>query len=323
MALNSGLNSNVTRGIVALAGGVGGAKLAHGLYQALPTDSLTVIVNTADDFTYWDLHVSPDLDTVMYTLAGIANESTGWGVANETWSGLAAAARLGAETWFRIGDQDLATHVLRTGALRDGRSLTMVTAAFASALGIRARLLPMTDDQVATAIETPDGWLAFQDYFVRRQHRDPVISVRIDGIQQAAASRQVEDAIRSAGAIIFCPSNPIVSIGPILAVPGIREMLAAASAPRVAVSPIVGGRALRGPADVMLNTLGHESSAVGVARLYRDILTGIVIDELDAEDEPAIRALGIKVLVTGTVMHGVDDRRALAAKILEWCSTLR
>lgn len=312
-----------TSKIAALAGGVGGAKLAHGLYQALAPDSLTVIVNTADDFTYWGLHISPDLDTVMYTLAGIANESTGWGVADETWSALGTAGRLGGETWFRIGDQDLATHVLRTQALRAGKSLTGVTADFTTRLGIRARLLPMTDAAVATWIETPDGWLAFQDYFVRRQHRDPVRAIRIDGIEQAEATGEARQAIESADAIIFCPSNPIVSIGPILALLGMQDLLKSCSVPRVAVSPIVGGKALRGPADTMLSALGHESSALGVARLYQGLLTGIVIDELDAEDAPAIRKLGMEVLVTGTVMRSIPDRRSLAERILEWCARLR
>jgi LPPG:FO 2-phospho-L-lactate transferase len=322
-ALNNSAAAVSKSKIVGLAGGVGGAKLAQGLYQALAPDSLTVIVNTADDFTYWGLHISPDLDTVMYTLAGMANESTGWGVADETWTALDAAGRLGGETWFRIGDKDLATHVLRTQALRTGKSLTGVTADFASRLGIRARLLPMTDAAVATSIETPDGWLAFQDYFVRRQHRDPVRAVRIDGIEQAEATGDAKQAIDSADVIVFCPSNPIVSIGPILALHGMQELLKNCNVPRIAVSPIVGGKALRGPADTMLSALGHESSALGVARLYQGLLSGIVIDELDAEDAPAIRKLGMEVLVTGTVMRTIPDRRSLAERILQWCARLR
>ncbi|HZB96565.1 MAG TPA: 2-phospho-L-lactate transferase [Herpetosiphonaceae bacterium] len=322
-ALNNASAAVPMSKIVALAGGVGGAKLAHGLYQALVPDALTVIVNTADDFTYWGLRVSPDLDTVMYTLAGIANENTGWGVADETWSALDAAGRLGGETWFRIGDRDLATHVLRTEALRAGKSLTAVTAEFAARLGIHGRLLPMTDAAVATMIETPDGWLAFQDYFVRRQHRDPVRAIRLDGIEQAEATDDARQAIESADLIIFCPSNPIVSIGPILSLPGVQDLLKNHSVPRVAVSPIVGGKALRGPADTMLSALGHDSSALGVARLYQDLLTGIVIDELDAEDAPAIRKLGMEVLVAGTVMRSIPDRRSLAERILQWCARLR
>jgi LPPG:FO 2-phospho-L-lactate transferase len=308
--------------IVALAGGVGGAKLAHGLYQALAPDTLAVVVNTADDFTHWGLSVSPDLDTVMYTLGGIANESTGWGVADESWNALEAVGRYGGDSWFRIGDKYLATHVLRTKALREGTRLSAVTAELAQALGIRAQLMPMTDDMVATMVRTPEGWLGFQDYFVRRHHSDAVLDIRIEGIEQAAAAPPVLPALTHARAIIFCPSNPIVSIGPILAVPGLKDAIAARAAPTVAVSPIVGGKALRGPADTMLSTLGHESSALGVARLYQGLVSGMVVDAVDAELEPAIRELGMKVMVVDTVMRSVADRRRLAEAVLAWCETL-
>jgi LPPG:FO 2-phospho-L-lactate transferase len=314
---------SATSNIAALAGGVGGAKLAHGLYMALPPDSLSVVVNTADDFTHWGLKISPDLDTVMYTLAGIANESTGWGVADETWSALAMAGRFRADTWFRIGDQDLMTHVLRTAALAAGRSLSHITAELAEALGIRARLLPMTDATVATTVQTPDGWLAFQDYFVRRRHADQVLDVRIEGTEDARVAPGVAAAVANAEAIIFCPSNPIVSIGPILALPNMQELLAARAVPRIAVSPIVGGKALRGPADTMLSALGHESSALGVARIYQGLVSGMVIDRLDQEDEAAIRALDMEVLVVDTIMRSVADRQRLAQDILAWCATLR
>ena len=306
------------RRVVALAGGVGGAKLAHGLYAALPTNSLTVVVNTADDFTHWGLNISPDLDTVTYTLAGIANEATGWGVKDETWQALAMAGRLGAETWFRIGDQDLATHVLRTEALRQGRPLSAVTQHLASALGIQAQICPMSDDPVATLVQTPDGWLAFQDYFVRRQHRDPVLAIRLQGVEEATVAPPAAQAIAKAGAIIICPSNPIVSIGPILAVPGMRELLATRGLPCIAVSPIVGGKALRGPADTMLQTLGHEPSALGVARLYQGLATAMVIDQLDSQYADPIRELGFEVLATDTIMQSVPDRRRLAETILRW-----
>lgn len=308
--------------VVALAGGVGGAKLAHGLYQELAPDELTVIVNTGDDFTHWGLRISPDLDTVMYTLAGIANEQTGWGIAGETWNALGAIGRLGAPTWFQIGDQDLATHVVRTAALRDGQTLSAVTAEMADRLDVQARLLPMADAEVATMVRTPAGWLAFQDYFVRRHHQDQVLEIRLDGVEQAGVSQSVHEAIADAEVIVFCPSNPIVSIGPILAVPGLRDLLRSHDAPKVAVSPIVGGKALRGPADTMLWALGHDASALGVARLYRGLLTGLVIDHDDAGDEAQIRELGLQVLVTETVMRTVDDRRRLAAEILAWCRTL-
>lgn len=308
--------------IVALAGGVGGAKLAHGLYQSLPPDALTVVVNTADDFVHWALHISPDLDTVMYTLAGIANEATGWGVADETWSALTAIGRLGGETWFRIGDQDLATHIRRTEALRSNGTLTDVTLELSRALGIRARLLPMSDARVMTMVETTDGLLAFQDYFVRRGHRDQVVGIRLDGIERAAPTAQVVTAIQEATAIVLCPSNPIVSIGPILALPGLRPFLTGRDVPRVAISPLVGGKALRGPADTMMTALGHESSALGVARLYQGLITGMVIDHADAAHERAIRALGMDVLVTDTIMHSLADRRRLAADVLQWCGAL-
>jgi LPPG:FO 2-phospho-L-lactate transferase len=305
--------------IVALAGGVGGAKLAHGLYRALPPDSLAVVVNTGDDFTHWGLHISPDLDTVMYTLAGVANEATGWGVKDETWNALDAIGRLDAPTWFRIGDRDLATHVVRTAALREGRTLTEATAALSRALGIAAHLLPMTDDAVPTFVQTPDGWLPFQDYFVRRGHRDLVLGVRFDGIERASVPQTVRDAVARADAIIFCPSNPLVSIGPILDLPAMRDLLRGRDVPRVAVSPIVGGRALKGPADTMLGGMGHESSALGVARLYGDVLTGLVIDERDAHFADPIRALGLDVLVVNTVMQTVEDRQRLAEMVLGWC----
>ena len=309
--------------IVALAGGVGGAKLAHGLYTALPPGSLSVVVNTGDDFIHWGLHISPDIDTVMYTLAGIANEVTGWGVKDETWTALNAMGHLDAPTWFGIGDRDLATHVVRTAALREGQSLTESTAALCRSLGVRARLLPMTDDLVPTFVQTPDGWLPFQDYFVRRGHRDEVLGIRVDGIEQAALPVGVSEAITNADAIVFCPSNPFVSIGPILQVPGMRDLVATRSVPRIAISPIVGGRALKGPADKMLGGLGHESSALGVARLYRDILSGLVIDGKDREYADAIRALGFDVLVTNTVMQTIEDRQTLAEVVLEWCSDLQ
>src|SRR5436305_13252376 len=235
--------------IVALAGGVGGAKLAQGLSLALPPDALTVIGNTADDFEHLGLRISPDLDTVLYTLAGMANPETGWGVAGDTFRALDLLGRYGGETWFLIGDLDFATHVRRTELLRAGRSLTEVAATLARGLGLRAALLPMCDEPVATVVETPAGPLAFQDYFVRRRHQDPVSAVRFEGVERATLPAGVAAALREAEAIVLCPSNPIVSLGPILAVPGLRDALRAAPGPRVAVSPIVGGRARNGPAD--------------------------------------------------------------------------
>lgn len=302
--------------IVALAGGVGGAKLAHGLYQALPDDTLSVIVNTADDFDLFGLRISPDADTVMYTLAGIANPATGWGVAGDTWNTLEMLARYGYEPWFRLGDRDFATHIARSEQLRLGRSLTELMQGLAAALGVRATVLPMCDQVVATQVDTPAGPLAFQDYFVRRHHADPVLGVSFTGVEDAAITQAAAAVIERATAIIFCPSNPVVSIGPIVAVAGYREALAHSPAPKVAVSPIVGGKALRGPADQMLAGLGHEVSAFGVAQMYRELIDGLVIDTADADQQSRIAALGMRVLVTDAVMHDDHDRVRLARETL-------
>jgi LPPG:FO 2-phospho-L-lactate transferase len=302
--------------IVALAGGVGGAKLAHGLYQTLPPETLTVVVNTADDLDLFGLRMCPDADTVMYTLAELANPATGWGVIDESWQTLAMLERYGREIWFRVGDRDFATHIARSELLRAGQPLSTALSSMARALGVRATLLPMSDTPVATMVDTPAGLLPFQDYFVRRQHRDPVHGISFAGIEAATVPAAVSAALAQAEAIIFCPSNPIVSIGPILAVPGLREQLRQARAPRIAVSPIIGGKALRGPADQMLAGLGHESSALGVARLYEGLIDGFVIDREDAEQQDAIAALGMRVLVTETIMRDVADRRRLAEAVL-------
>ena len=308
--------------IVALAGGVGGAKLAQGLYGVAPPADLVVIVNTADDFDRFGLHVSPDLDTVMYTLAGLANPVTGWGVVDDTFQAMTLLERYGRDGWFRLGDRDLATHIARTERLRQGASLSAVTAELAGALGIQARLLPMCDEPVMTLVDTPAGQLEFQDYFVRRHQRDAVLGVVFAGAERATLPAAVDEALAAAEAIVFCPSNPIVSVGPILAVPGLRERLARARAPRVAVSPIVGGQALKGPAAHMLQTLGHEVSPVGVARLYAGLIDGMVIDEQDAALRPRIEALGIRPLVERTIMGDEMDRRRLAGVVLDFCRAL-
>jgi LPPG:FO 2-phospho-L-lactate transferase len=302
--------------IVALAGGVGGAKLAQGLLLAAPEAALTVVVNTADDFELFGLRISPDLDTVLYTLAGLANPETGWGVAGDTFAALEMLGRYGGERWFQLGDRDLATHIRRTERLRAGLTLTEVTAELAGALGVRAALLPMCDQPVATLVETPAGALAFQDYFVRRHQSDEVRGVRFVGIEGARVPEGVREACEAADLVVFCPSNPIVSMGPILAVPGMRKVLHAARAPKVAVSPIVGGRALRGPADRMLAGLGHEVSPLGVARLYQDLVQGLVIDRVDGDQRTAIEALGLRTLATDTIMRGAEDRVRLAAEII-------
>lgn len=309
--------------IVALAGGVGGAKLAEGLSLASAGDNLTVIVNTADDFDLFGLRICPDLDTVLYTLAGLANPATGWGIAGDTHNTLGAIGRLGRDLWFQLGDQDFATHILRTELLRSGHDLSQVVARFADALGVRSRLLPMSNDSVSTKVETPAGLLDFQDYFVARRQTDDVLAVQFAGADEARPLDSALAAIDTAEVVVICPSNPIVSTGPILAVPGYREAMKGTKAPVVAVSPIIGGKALKGPADRMLLTLGHEGSAAGVARLYGELIDGIVIDEADAPLMPGIEATGHKVLVTKTIMGGSDDRRRLAEEVLAFGRSLR
>jgi LPPG:FO 2-phospho-L-lactate transferase len=304
--------------VVALAGGVGGAKLAAGLQDALPAGDLTVVVNTADDFDLWGLHICPDIDTVMYTLAGIANPETGWGIAGESFESLNMLGRYGEDTWFKLGDRDLATHTLRTHRLSSGETLTKVTTELADALGVQSALLPMSDDPVSTVLDTPEGRLEFQEYFVRRGQRDEVLGVELRGIEDARPSKEVLAAISGADAIVICPSNPVVSVGPILGLPGLRKALASSSAPKVAVSPIVGGRALKGPADKMLLSLGHEVSATGVAAMYEDLVDGMVVDKIDERERAGIEAMGMRVLVTDSVMRGAKDRARLASETLEF-----
>ncbi len=322
MALTANGTHLDTRSVVALAGGVGGAKLAQGLQRALPPGALGVVVNTADDFDHYGLRICPDLDTVLYTLGGLANPVTGWGIEGDTFHTLDAITRYGRDPWFKLGDQDLATHILRTERLRTGATLTRVIAELADALEIQSRILPMSDDPVATLVDTPAGRLEFQEYFVGRKQADDVTGVVFAGIDAARITHDVADAIAAADVIVFCPSNPIVSIGPILALPGMREALARASAPVVAVSPIVGGKALKGPADKMLTTLGHEVSAAGVAAIYAGVIDALVIDETDHALAPRIVDLGKEVLVPETVMGGPADRERLAAEILAFAGRL-
>ncbi|HYI16882.1 MAG TPA: 2-phospho-L-lactate transferase [Thermomicrobiales bacterium] len=309
--------------VVALAGGVGGAKLAHGFKLALDSpEDLTVIGNTADDFDLYGLRICPDIDTVLYTLAGLANPVTGWGIAGDTFATLEMVGRYAGQPWFQLGDRDFATHIVRTERLRQGASLSSVTADLASALGIGAAIVPMSDDAVATMIDTPDGRLDFQQYFVGRRHVDEVVGVHFAGIGAARPAPGALSVLDDADAIVFCPSNPIVSIGPILAVPGMREALAQATAPKVAVSPIVGGEALKGPAAQMLAGLGHEVSAAGVAAIYAGLLDGMIIDLLDESLAPRIEALGMRVHVTQTVMRSDDDRADMAREVLAFVSAI-
>lgn len=311
--------------VVAIAGGVGGARLSAGLAAVLPAGALNVIVNTADDFEHLGLSISPDLDTVMYTLAGIENAEQGWGLKDETWSFLAALERLGGETWFRLGDRDLATHVERTRRLAAGEPLSRITAVLSGALGISSRVLPMSDDRVRTLVETREGTLPFQDYFVRRRCEPALVTVRFDGAKAARPGPGTVEALQAAdlAAIVLCPSNPYVSVAPVLAVGGLADALAARRAPLVAVSPIVGGAAIKGPAGKMMRELGAEVSALGIARHYLGRIDGLVIDERDRALAPAIEELGIAVLVTDTIMRGDGGRRHVAERALDLAARLR
>ena len=309
--------------IVAFAGGVGGAKLADGLARAVGPQFLSVIVNTADDFALYGLHISPDVDTVMYTLAGVANLATGWGVADDTLRNFGMLERYGAKPWFRIGDSDMATHLLRTQMLDEGSALTDVTAELAHRLGVASRILPMTDDRVRTVVETEDGLLAFQEYFVKHRWRPVVRNIIFEGIVDAEPSAQVLRAIETADTIVFCPSNPYLSVDPILQLHGVRDALLNAVAPIIAVTPIVGGEAVKGPAAKIMQELGTEPSPVSIARHYAEFINGFVLDATDAARRPDIEGMGLGVLVTDTIMRTRDDRARLACEIVTFADDLR
>ncbi|HYM52897.1 MAG TPA: 2-phospho-L-lactate transferase [Candidatus Dormibacteraeota bacterium] len=302
--------------VVQLAGGTGGAKLADGFQQVLPPGDLTVIINVGDDTEWHGLLVCPDIDTILYTLAGVVDIERGWGVADDTFAALAMLGRYGGETWFQIGDADLATHARRHGLMRDGASLTDATAIMASALGVPSHLVPATDDRLRTLVQTDAGWIDFQDYFVRRGQADDVRSLRFEGVDAARPSPAALEALAMAELVVIGPSNPLVSLGPTLAIPGMREAVVESPARRIGVSGIVAGQALRGPADRMLGSLGHESSAVGVARLYQGLLDRFVVDTADAALAPEIEVLGMEVSVLPTVMRSRADRAELARAIV-------
>jgi LPPG:FO 2-phospho-L-lactate transferase len=302
--------------VTLLAGGTGGTKLAHGFTLLDPPVELTVIANVGDDFELHGLHVSPDVDALLYTLGGLIDTDRGWGIRGDTMTAHAMLERYGEPGWFAIGDADLATHVERTRRLRGGQPLTDVTAAMAAALGIGARILPATDDRFRTRLETDEGPLDFQDYFVRRRQEPEVTAVTFDGVATARPTPVVLDAIAGADLVVIGPSNPIVSIGPILSLAGIRAALEASSAPKVAVSPVVAGRALKGPADRMLVSLGHESTALGVARMYVGLVDRFILDAADAALASGIEALGMSAGVLDTVMRDDDDRKSLAASLV-------
>jgi len=301
--------------VVALAGGVGGAKLVDGLARYVPPDHLTVIVNTGDDFRHMGLYIAPDLDTVCYTLAGMANPETGWGRQGETWTVMEELARLGGPTWFRLGDRDLATHLERTRRLQEGETLSQIVSAFCRAWGITVNVLPMSDDPVATIVITQqDEELGFQDYFVAQRCEPEVKAFRFEGVSTARPAPGVLDALNGADLVIICPSNPWVSIGPILEVAGIRQALG--RKPVVAVSPIIGGHALKGPAAKMFREMGWQPSPLAVARVYSGLLQGFVIDASDAKWAEEIRQLGIIPVMTDIVMRDVQDRVRLAQDVI-------
>ncbi|WP_419919984.1 2-phospho-L-lactate transferase [Candidatus Poriferisocius sp.] len=307
----------LTGGVVTLAGGVGAAKLLTGLVRVHPPRDQLAVVNTADDTVLHGLHVSPDLDTVIYTLAGAVNPETGWGLAGETWQAMEALDRYGGITWFRLGDRDLATHLYRTHRLGQGADLASVTGEIATAWGLELAVVPVTNDTIRTRITTVDeGEIDFQDYFVRRRHNVTVTGVRVAGLESAHPAPGLIEALTRATRIIIAPSNPIVSIAPVLGVPGVREAVAARREAVMAVSPIVNGAALKGPADRLMLELGHECSVVGVARLYRDVAATLVIDEADAHLAPDVEASGMNCVVTHTVMNGPEEATALARVVL-------
>ena len=305
--------------VTLLAGGTGGAKLAHGFQQVLAPGELTVIVNVADDAELYGLRISPDVDTVLYTLAGVANEETGWGVRGDTWTALGMLDRYGEPTWFRVGDADLATHVRRAHLLADGASLTDATRSMADGLAVPSRILPATDDRLRTLLQTDEGELEFQDYFVRLRQEPEVRGVQFDGLDRARPTDEVLAAVESAELIAIAPSNPVVSVEPILALAGVREAIRSAGergTPRIAVSPIVAGAALKGPADRMLASLGHEATALGVARMYAGLIDTFVLDEADAPLARQVEELGLQALVLPTVMRSDADRASLARVLL-------
>jgi LPPG:FO 2-phospho-L-lactate transferase len=304
--------------VLALAGGTGGAKLSLGLARVLPPEQLIIVVNTGDDEYFHGLHVSPDLDTIMYTLAGLVNPETGWGIAGDTFNSLEMLKRYGADTWFNLGDRDLATHVRRTQLLGQGATLSEVTAELCRCLAVKHQVAPMSDDPVRTVLSTDAGELPMQQYFVRQRSEPKINKIRYQGAAAARPAPGFAAALEQAGMVVFCPSNPFLSVGPILAVPGVRKQLERAhpSRLRVAVSPIVGGAAVRGPAAKIMAELGHEVSCVGVARQYQGLCDVFLIDHQDAHLAPAIGELGMRPLAASIIMRTEEDKIALAELIL-------
>ena len=305
------------------SGGVGGAKLADGMARSVGAESLTVVVNTADDHDLYGLHISPDLDTVMYTLGGLANPDTGWGIQDDTWGNFGMLERYGAQPWFRLGDRDLATHIARTEMLKAGATLTDVTRTLANGLGIKARILPMTNARVRTVVDTEEGLLPFQEYFVKRRCEPAVRSLIYEGAEEADATNDVIRSIETADTIIIAPSNPYMSIAPILAMDGVKDALLNATAPIIAISPIVGGMAVKGPLAKVMLELGHSPSAATIAEYYAEFINGFVLDQQDVDMQVDVITLGIGPHVTNTMMHTVDDRARLACEVVNYADQLR
>jgi LPPG:FO 2-phospho-L-lactate transferase len=310
------MSPNQTRKITALAGGVGASKLLFGLYEVIDRAALTIIVNTGDDIELHGLKISPDLDIVTYTLAGIVDPAKGWGIRGETFHALKRLAAYGRANWFNLGDRDLATHIHRTALLAEGKTLSQAAESIRTALGVKARILPMSNDPVPTVIESNAGSMHFQEYLVKHRAEPMVKNIRFAGAQSARPAPGVLEAISEAARIIICPSNPLISIGPILAIPLVREQLRARKKDVVAVCPLVGGKSLKGPSDKMLAQQGHEATALGVAKLYADFTGTFVIDPVDKTQAPAISALGLKVAIVPTVMKTRTQKRKLARALL-------
>ncbi len=303
--------------VTCLAGGVGAARFLQGLVKIVREDSLTVIVNTGDDIELYGLHISPDVDIITYTLAGIVDETKGWGIRGDTFHCLKMLEKFGYETWFKLGDKDFATHIYRTSSLKDGLSLFEVTGRFCQSLGVRTKILPMTNDKVETKIATRNGTIHFQEYLVERGAQDDVLDVRFDGIEKAHTLPEVINSIMTADSIIVCPSNPVVSIGPILSLKGIRGALKETSAKVIAISPIVGGAPIKGPADKLMRSSGLEVSAYSVANLYQDFLDVFIIDHIDQGEKERVETLGLRTVETNTIMKTMVDKVKLARVTLE------
>jgi LPPG:FO 2-phospho-L-lactate transferase len=309
--------------ITVLAGGVGAARFLEGLAAVVPPEEITVIVNTGDDAQFHGLHISPDLDTVLYTLAGLVSRETGWGIEGDSFYALSALQRLGVETWFRLGDQDLATHLYRTRRLRESASLSLVTQELCRRFGVLTRLVPMSDDPAPTRVQTPEGNLPLQEYFVKLKQEPEVLRVDLSAAALAHPAEGVTESIMRTDGVIFAPSNPFISIGPILSVQGIREAIRNTPAPVAAISPIVGGKALKGPAARMMRSLGLTASAAAVAEYYKDFLDVFVMDVQDAELAPGIEASGLKTVVTSTVMDSAEAKKNLARATIEAMQEVR